>query len=220
MAVGDGTAIAHIALTTNTAAAFGGVTATFVAWWTLGKPDLSMVINGILAGLVAVTAGCAFVSVPAAALIGAIAGAIVVFSVGFFDKIKIDDPVGATSVHLVCGIWGTLAVGLWAVGPSDVAGALYTAGPKAGLFYGGGLEQLWHQFIGVMAVGGMTVLLSSIFWLVLKATLGIRVSKEEELMGLDIGEHGMEAYAGFVKEATGSSAGYSNVPVVRSATDE
>lgn len=220
MAVGDGTAIAHIALTTNTAAAFGGVTATFVAWWTLGKPDLSMVINGILAGLVAVTAGCAFVSVPAAALIGTIAGTIVVFSVGFFDKLKIDDPVGATSVHLVCGIWGTLAVGLWAVGPSDAAGALYATGPKAGLFYSGGFEQLWYQFVGVMAVGGITVLLSSIFWLVLKATLGIRVSKEEELMGLDIGEHGMEAYAGFVKEATGSSAGYSNVPVVRSATDE
>lgn len=209
MGVGDGSAIAHIAITTNTAGAFGGVAATITAWLVLGKPDLSMVINGILAGLVGITAGCAFVSVPSSAIIGIIAGIVVVFSVGFFDKLKIDDPVGATSVHLVCGVWGTLAVGLFAVGASDAEGALYTAGPAAGLFAGGGITQLWYQFIGVISVGGITVLLSSIFWVALKSTLGIRVTPEEEIEGLDIGEHGMEAYSGFVTESdtfTGSSS--------------
>lgn len=196
--------IGHIAMTTNIAAAFGGAAATIVAWVVLGKPDLSMVINGILAGLVAVTAPCAFVPVWAAALIGAIGGVIVVFSVLFFDRIKIDDPVGATSVHLVNGVWGTLAVGLFSVGPDVVVGqdVLYTAGPAAGLFMGGGIAQLWIQFLGVICVGGITVLLSTIFWVALKATLGIRVTEEEELIGLDIGEHGMEAYSGFLKDTS------------------
>ncbi|PZV19381.1 MAG: ammonium transporter [Leptolyngbya sp.] len=203
MAVGDGSLISHIAITTNTGGAFGGIAATVTAWLYLGKPDLSMIINGILAGLVSVTASCAFVTIPAAAVIGTVGGILVVFAVGYFDKLKIDDPVGATSVHLVCGIWGTLAIGLFAVGPSDVAGALYSAGPKAGLLLGGGIEQLWYQFVGVMTVGGFTVLVSTIFWVVLKSTLGIRVTEEEELIGLDIGEHGMEAYAGFVKDSTG-----------------
>ncbi|BAY82454.1 ammonium transporter [Calothrix parasitica NIES-267] len=193
----DANAIGHIALTTNLAAAAGGVAACFVAWGKFGKPDLTMIINGILAGLVGITAPCAWVNLPSAVIIGAIAGALVVFAVAFFDKIQIDDPVGAISVHLVCGFWGTLAVGLFAVGPSDTG--LYAEGPKAGLFFGG-FEQLFIQFAGAMAVGGMTVLLSSIFWVALKATLGIRVTKEEELEGLDIGEHGMEAYTGFKKE--------------------
>ncbi len=194
----DPTAIGHIALTTNLAAAAGGVVACFVAWGKFGKPDLTMIINGILAGLVGITAPCAWVNLPSAVIIGAIAGALVVFSVAFFDKIQIDDPVGAISVHLVCGFWGTLAVGLFAVGPSDTG--LYTEGPKAGLFFGGFVEQLFIQLAGALAVGGMTVLLSTIFWVALKATLGIRVTKEEELEGLDIGEHGMEAYTGFKKE--------------------
>lgn len=210
MAVGDGSLIAHIAVTTNTGAAFGGVAATITAWILLGKPDLSMVINGILAGLVAVTASCAFVNVPSAAIIGLIGGVLVVFAVVFVDRLKIDDPVGAIAVHLVNGLWGTLAVGLFAVGPSETPGALYSAGPAAGLFFGGGLGQFIIQLLGALAVGGMTVLLSSIFWVVLKATLGIRVTEEEELLGLDIGEHGMEAYSGFLKEASaipGSSMG-------------
>lgn len=196
--------IGHIAMTTNIAAAFGGAAATITAWVVLGKPDLSMVINGILAGLVAITAGCAFVPVWAAALIGAIGGVLVVFAVLFFDRIKIDDPVGATSVHLVNGVWGTLAVGLFAVGPDVQVGqdVLYTAGPAAGLFMGGGITQLWLQFLGTITVGGTIVLLSTIFWLALKATLGIRVSEEEELIGLDIGEHGMEAYSGFLKDTS------------------
>lgn len=203
MAVGDGTAIAHIALTTNTAAAFGGIAATITAWLKLGKPDLSMIINGILAGLVAITASCAFVSAPAAAIIGSIGGVLVVFAVGFFDRLKIDDPVGAISVHLVNGVWGTIAVGLFA------DPRFYENGPH-GLLTGGGVATLIPQIVGTLSVGGLTVLLSSIFWLALKSTLGIRVSVEEEIMGLDMGEHGMEAYAGFVKESTSSVTGASS----------
>lgn len=208
--------IAHITVTTNTAAAFGGVAATITAWLVLGKPDLSMVINGILAGLVAVTAPCAFVNVPSSAVIGAIGGVLVVFAVLFFDRIKIDDPVGAVSVHLINGVWGTLAVGLFATGPGYNAGfgELYGEGlgPAAGLLFGGGIGQLWTQFLGTVSVGGFTVLISSIFWIALKSTLGIRVTPEEELEGLDIGEHGMEAYAGFVKETSAGSTSSSSVP--------
>lgn len=196
----DPVAISHIAVTTNAAAAFGGVAATITAWLYLGKPDLSMIINGILAGLVAVTAPCAWVTIPWAAVIGIIAGILVVFSVTFIDGLKIDDPVGAVSVHLVCGIWGTLAVGLFAAGASEAEGALYTAGPGAGLFLGGGLTQLIPQIVGVLAVGGFTVVGSTIAWLILKSLIGLRVPAEEEIKGLDIGEHGMEAYSGFLKE--------------------
>ncbi|MEO1760546.1 MAG: ammonium transporter [Cyanobacteria bacterium J06629_18] len=194
----DANAIGHIALTTNLAAAAGGVAACFVAWGKFGKPDLTMIINGILAGLVGITAPCAWVNLPSAVAIGAIAGVLVVFSVAFFDAIQIDDPVGAISVHLVCGFWGTLAVGLFAVGGSP--DGIYAEGPDAGLLFGGGIAPLFTQLLGALAVGGMTVLLSTIFWVALKATLGIRVTKEEELEGLDIGEHGMEAYTGFKKE--------------------
>jgi Amt family ammonium transporter len=200
--------IAHIAVTTNLAGSVGGIAATITAWLYLGKPDLSMIINGILAGLVAVTAGCAFVSLPWSAVIGLIAGVIVVFAVTFFDRIRIDDPVGAISVHLVCGIWGTLAVGIFAEGPGGALN-LYEEGlgPARGFLLGGGFTQLWAQFLGVISVGGMTVLLTTIFWVVLKATLGIRVTPEEEFEGLDIGEHGMEAYSGFLKETDISGFG-------------
>lgn len=200
--------IAHIAVTTNLAGALGGIAATVTAWLYLGKPDLSMIINGILAGLVGITASCAFVSLPWSAVIGLVAGIIVVFAVTWFDSIRIDDPVGATSVHLICGIWGTLAVGLFAEGPGGALN-LYEdgLGPARGLLLGGGLTQIWAQFLGVISVGGITVLLSTIFWLVLKAILGIRVSTEEELAGLDIGEHGMEAYSGFLKETDSSGFG-------------
>lgn len=200
----DANAITHIALTTNMAGAVGGIAATVTAWLYLGKPDLSMIINGILAGLVAVTAPCAFINIGSAFVIGLIAGVLVVFSVTFFDRIKIDDPVGAISVHLVCGVWGTLAVGLFAVGPGVYSWYGDGQGPAKGLFTGGGLGQLFTQFIGVISVGGMTVLLTTAFWLALKATLGIRVSREEEIEGLDVGEHGMEAYSGFLKEASAS----------------
>jgi ammonium transporter, Amt family len=216
MAVGDGSLIAHIAITTNTAGAFGAVAATATAWILLGKPDLSMIINGLLAGLVAVTASCAWIGVVPAAIIGTVGGILVVFAVVFFDNVKIDDPVGAVSVHLVNGVWGTLAVGLFAVGPSKEAGALYSAGPAAGLFMGGGINQLWIQLVGVVAVAAITVALSSLIWVVLKMTMGIRVHGEEERIGLDISEHGMEAYGGFSKNDTnniGSSpASFSGSP--------
>jgi len=203
----DPGAITHIALTTNMAGAGGGIAATATAWLYLGKPDLSMIINGILAGLVGITASCAYVSVGSSLIIGLIAGVLVVFSVTFFDKLRIDDPVGATSVHLVCGIWGTLAVGLFAVGPGGYPWMVDLAGKPVGphgLLFGGALGTLIPQIVGIVSVGGMTVLLSSIFWLALKATLGIRVTPEEEFEGLDIAEHGMEAYNGFAKEANSS----------------
>ncbi|AFY94436.1 ammonium transporter [Chamaesiphon minutus] len=190
--MGVSAAIGHIAVTTNTAGAFGGIAATVVAWVVLGKPDLSMIINGVLAGLVAVTASCAWISVPSAAIIGTVGGILVVFAVSFFDKIKIDDPVGATSVHLVNGVWGTLAVGLFSQG--DAYGV--TPAPKLGLFFNGSFEQLGYQLVGTLAVGVVTVVLCFVFWAILKATLGIRVTQEEEFQGLDISEHGMEAYPG------------------------
>ncbi|NER81229.1 MAG: ammonium transporter [Leptolyngbya sp. SIO1D8] len=181
-------AVPFIAVTTNLSAAAGGVAATFVSWTLSGKPDLSMTINGILAGLVGITAGCAGVNYLGAVIIGLIAGVIVVFSVGFFDSIKIDDPVGAVSVHLVCGAWGTLAVGFFDT--------------TTGLFFGAGFAQLGSQILGILSIGLFTVVASSIFWGILKATMGIRVSPEEEMKGLDIGEHGMEAYSGFLKDTS------------------
>jgi len=202
---GDGgVAAAQVAVNTNSAAAAATLTATLTAWLLLGKPDIGMTLNGCLAGLVGITASAAYVTVPASLLIGAIAGVLVVFAVLFFDKVGIDDPVGATSVHLVCGIFGTLCVGLFtatdlsaskAIGPWGVAAV---GGPKAGLFYGGGVEQLWLQVLGVLAVGAYVVPVSAIAWLVLKAIVGLRVSPQEEIEGLDIGEHGNEAYHGFV----------------------
>ena len=177
-----------IALVTNLAAAAGGVTATFTAWAISGKPDLSMVINGILAGLVGITAGCGGIGYWGSVIVGGIAGIIVVVSVGFFDNAKIDDPVGATSVHLVCGIWGTLAVGLFDT--------------SLGLFYGGGITQLLAQIIGIVAIGLFTVAATALLWVIINSTVGLRVSAEEELKGLDIGEHGMEAYSGFLKDTS------------------
>lgn len=191
MAVGDGSAIAHIAVTTNTGAAMAIISSTIVAWIVLGKPDLSMIINGALAGLVAVTAGCAFIDVTGAAIIGLVAGVLVVFAVPLFDKLKLDDPVGALSVHLVNGVWGTLAVGLFAI--NGITGNE----TGNGLFYGGGFKLLGAQALGVVAVGAFTFILALIVWYVLKITLGVRVTKEEEIGGLDRGEHGAEAYAGF-----------------------
>jgi Amt family ammonium transporter len=187
----DPGAISHILLTTNMAAAIGLLTATATAWIVLGKPDLGMTINGCLAGLVAITAPCAYVSVPSSLIIGGIAGIIVVFAVLFFDKVKIDDPVGALAVHLANGVWGTLAVGLFA---QDKITGVATGN---GLFNGGGFGLLGTQALGSISVILFTFVLSVVFWSVIKAALGLRVGKNEEIEGLDIGEHGMEAYAGF-----------------------
>ena len=144
-------AIAHICVTTNTAAAVATLTATATAWIMLGKPDIGMTLNGCLAGLVAITASCAYVSTTSSAIIGAIAGVLVVFSVLFFDRIKADDPVGATSVHLANGVFGTLCVGLFAEKRFlEADGADQQAG---GLFFGGGTDQLMLQIKGIVAHG-------------------------------------------------------------------
>ena len=188
----DPKGIAHIAVTTNMAAAAASISSLITAAIVLGKPDLSMILNGCLAGLVAITAPCPWVSVGSAVVIGLIAGVLVVFAVLFFDKVKLDDPVGALSVHLANGVFGTLAVGLWAD-----SSAAPIAGPANGLFYGGGFTQLWAQLVGVLTVGGYTLAVSLIAWVVLKATMGIRVSAEEEMEGLDMGEHGNLAYPDF-----------------------
>ena len=189
----DAVSIGHIAVTTNTAAAAATLSAAATAWLVLGKPDLSMIINGTLAGLVAITAPCAFVSVTSSLIIGLIAGVIVVFAVLFFDRVlKLDDPVGALSVHLVNGIFGTLCVGLFSqngIVPSAVA--------KNGLFFGGGMEQLTPQIIGVVVTGVVTFTISIALWVLLKFTVGLRVSDHEQLEGLDLGEHGQAAYPDF-----------------------
>ncbi|MEO8498558.1 MAG: ammonium transporter, partial [Planctomycetota bacterium] len=186
--------IADVALTTNLAAAMATISATATAWLLLKKPDIGMTLNGCLAGLVAITAPCAFVSPQASAIIGLIAGVLVVLAVLMFDRLKIDDPVGATSVHLVNGVFGTLCIGLFAHPDLLSRGA----GLKAGLLYGGGMDQLIVQLTGVVATGAYVVVVSSICWLVIKAVLGLRVTPEEEMGGLDHGEHGNEAYHGFV----------------------
>lgn len=188
--------IGHILLTTNFSAAMGGLGATLTAWLYLGKPDLSMIINGILAGLVGITASCAFVSPISSLLIGLIAGIVVVFAVTFIDSWQIDDPVGAISVHLVGGIWGTLAVGLFSVGPNIYPWYGNGTGPFAGLLLGGGVQQLLLQLMGIVSVAAFTVTFCSLVWLALKVTIGLRVTPTAEQIGLDITEHGMEAYSG------------------------
>lgn len=198
--------VVHILVTTNTAAIAAILTATATSWLFIGKPDLGMTINGCLAGLVAITAGCAYVSVPSSLIIGAIAGVIVVFSVLLFDRAKIDDPVGATSVHLICGIFGTLCIGLFA---QEGVTSLSTVN---GLFFGGGLSLLGKEALGVLAVGAFAFAASSLIWYLLKNTIGIRVSLEEEIQGLDIGEHGHSAYPdfGILTPLLNSDAGYGN----------
>ena len=182
--------IGHIAMTTNLAAAAGALAAMGTIWLVGKKPDVGMTANGALAGLVGITAGCAFVENWAALIIGAVAGAVVVGAVMFFDKVKIDDPVGAISVHGVCGALGTLAVGLFA-SPRLVEAA---GVGSEGLFYGGGVAQLGVQALGVAAVAAWTLAASAVIFGTIKATVGLRVSAEEELEGLDIGEHGMWGY--------------------------
>lgn len=169
-----------VAVTTNLAAAAGAVLAMIISWIKYGKPDVSMTLNGALAGLVAITAGCASVSPAGSVAIGAVAGLVVVFAVEFFDRVKIDDPVGAVSVHGVCGALGTLLVGLFAT--------------DGGLFYGGGLGQLGIQAIGVGATFVWTVVTAGALFLAIKYTVGLRVSEAEEVEGLDIHEHSGYAY--------------------------
>jgi Amt family ammonium transporter len=188
--------VAEVAVTTNLAAAAATLTATLTSWLMHGKPDLGMTLNGCLAGLVAITAPCAFVTAEWSLVIGAAAGVLVVLSVAFFDKMKADDPVGATSVHLANGIFGTICVGLFA--HPDKIGRAGNAAAKAGLLYSGSPDQLITQITGVVATGIYVVAAALVVWLILKSTMGIRVDVNEEMSGLDHGEHGNEAYHGFV----------------------
>jgi len=183
--------VPYVAVTTTLAAAGGAIGATVISTWTSGKPDLTMIINGILAGLVSVTAGCGNLTMAGAWLAGLVGGVIVVYSVSLLDSLGIDDPVGAFSVHGVCGIWGTLVIGLWGY---DIQGT----GLGLGLLTGGGFSQLWVQLVGCIAYAGWTVVTCWIAWSVIGGLFGgIRVSESEEIQGLDIGEHGMEAYPDF-----------------------
>ncbi len=188
-------AISHVLMTTNTSAIVAVLTSTAASWILIGKPDLGMTINGCLAGLVAITAGCAYVSVTSAIIIGAVAGIMVVIAVRMFDRIRVDDPVGATAVHLFCGVLGTLMVGLFS--DSTIATANGIVGGN-GLFVDGTWNLLGTQALGVLAVGGFVFVGALIIWLLIKATLGMRVSLKEEIEGLDIGEHGNQAYPEFV----------------------
>ncbi len=169
--------VSLVLVTTSLSAAAGAIGAMVTSWNFFKMPDFTMVINGTLAGLVGITAGADLMSPLESIIIGFISGVVVVFAVAFFDKIKLDDPVGALSVHLVCGIFGTLAVGL--------------LGSKSGI------EQFWSQLIGVIAIAAFTLVFTCILWGILKVSIGIRVSPEEEKEGLDIGEHGMESYPNF-----------------------
>ena len=180
---GDGS-IGYIAVTTNLSAAAGAIVAMAVSWVVMKKPDASMALNGALAGLVSITAPCNGVTPIGAIIIGIVGGALVVFAVLFIDRVlKVDDPVGAVSVHGVCGAWGTLSVGLFNM--------------ESGLFYGGGFRQLGVQILGAGAAFAWAFGLGLILFYAISKTIGLRVTHEEEMKGLDIGEHGMEAYAGF-----------------------
>ena len=183
----DAIGASNVVLVTNLAAAAGGLGALITTWIWYGKPNLSQTLNGALAGLVSITAGCGNMTPEGGVLAGLIGGVIVVFSIEFIEKkLKIDDAIGAASVHGVAGAWGTLVIGLWGVdGDTGI-----------GLLNGGGASQLGAQAIGVLAYAVWAVVLSIIVFGILKATMGLRVSKEVEIEGLDISEHGSIAYPG------------------------
>lgn len=187
--VGD---IGRVAMITNFGAVSGTLTAMFTAWIILRKPDASMTLNGALAGLVAITAPCDIVTPVGALIIGGIAGILVVLSVLAVDRMGIDDPVGAISVHLVNGVWGTAACGLF-----GAEAVLNIAGDSSGLFYGGGFRALGIQLLGIGACGAWAFGLGVVTFAVIKKTIGLRVSEDEERKGLDMTEHGTDAYAGF-----------------------
>ncbi len=169
----DPEAVSRVFVTTAMAGFAGGLAAMLTSWTVLKKPDLSMGLNGILAGLVGITAGADSISPWMSVVVGAVAGAIVVFSVIFFDKIKIDDPVGAVSVHGICGVWGTLAVGIFSTNPDHSFGV---------------------QLLGTLAISAFAFVGSLVLFLILKFTLGVRVDAQEEEEGLDVAEHGAPAY--------------------------
>ncbi len=188
--------LASIFVTTTIAPAIATVVCMVFTWVKYGKPDISMCLNASLAGLVAITAPCDVTDAAGAIVIGAVAGVLVVFGVWLLDEVlRVDDPVGAVAVHMMNGIWGTIAVGLFA---TDTAPGFVTAGIKEGLFYGGGFTQLGLQLVGFASVAAWTAVTITIAFTVIKATVGLRVSEEEEIIGLDPVEHGLpSAYSGF-----------------------
>ena len=183
--------VPYVAVTTTLAAAGGAIGSTVISTMTSGKPDLTMTINGILAGLVSITAGCGDMTLVGSWFAGLVGGIIVVFAVGALDAAGIDDPVGAFSVHGVCGVWGTLVIGLWGT-------AVQGDGSGLGLFNGGGINLLFVQALGAGAYALWSLITCWIAWSIIGGLFGgIRVSESEEVQGLDIGEHGMEAYPDF-----------------------
>ena len=188
--------LGSVFLTTTVAPAVATVVCMIFTWIKYGKPDVSMCLNASLAGLVAITAPCDVADCAGAAIIGAVSGLLVVFGVWFNDNVThVDDPVGAVAVHMLNGIWGTIAVGLFA---TETAPGFATAGIREGLFYGGGLVQLGKQFGGMFVTAFWTIITIYIAFTVIRMTIGLRVSEEEEIMGLDSTEHGLpSAYSGF-----------------------
>ncbi|UFJ43182.1 ammonium transporter [Brevibacillus humidisoli] len=180
----------YVAMTTNLAAAAGAVAALVISWIVMGKADIPSMLNGVLAALVAITAACAFVEPWAAVLIGLIAGVITFFTAIWFERRGIDDPVFAFSVHGIAGIWGTLSTGLFATPELTAQVGI----GQAGLFYGGGLYQLGVQALGVLGAMVYVFIVSFVILGILKATMGLRVTEEEEVIGLDLSEHGLYGY--------------------------
>ena len=209
--------IGYIAVTTNMAAAAGAVSALLTNWLRTGHPSTEMALNGALAGLVAITAGCASVTPVGALLIGLIAGPVLVYGLLFIERIlRVDDPVGAIAVHAFNGAWGTLAVGLFA---APAAGGLTGMGETAGLFYGGGFGQVITQLIGIVAIGVWAFVTIFIVFKVANVIMGIRVSPQEELEGLDITEHGTISYPEFGTRVVNAQPGERiMMPVVESAS--
>ena len=192
----DGAQLASVFLTTTVAPAVATVVCMVFTWVKYGKPDVSMCLNASLAGLVAITAPCDVTDCLGSVVIGAVAGLLVVFGVWLLDyKLHVDDPVGAVAVHMMNGIWGTIAVGLFA---TKTAPGFEIAGISEGLFYGGGFKKLGLQLLGVLTVGVWAAVTITITFIVIKSTIGLRVSEEEEIVGLDSKEHGLaSAYSGF-----------------------
>ncbi|MEK4369511.1 MULTISPECIES: ammonium transporter [Paenibacillus] len=193
----------YVALTTNVAAAAGGVAALLISWAVLGKSDIPSMLNGVLAALVAITGACAFVEPWAALVIGALAGVITFFTAQYFDRKGIDDPIYAFSVHGVAGMWGAISTGLFATPElAEHAGV-----GQAGLFYGGGFHQLGVQLLGLVGAFAFVLVMSFIILGGMKAIMGIRVTEEEETMGLDISEHGTYGYPEQMKNVDSKSNG-------------
>jgi Amt family ammonium transporter len=189
LGMGEPEVVGRIAMNTTLAPAAGAIAAMVAAWVLFGKPDLSVALNGSLAGLVGITAPCAVVGSGASIAIGAVAGVLVVYGITWLNRLRVDDPVGAIPVHGLCGVWGTLAVGLF--------GRAVLGAPTDGLFWGGGFGQLGTQALGLVSCLGFTAVAMYVVFKAIDAVIGLRVSRETELRGLDLDEHGVESYGGF-----------------------